>query len=172
MVGQREGAATATLNNAGFNVTVDYAESDTVEAGYVISQSVRGERLQAGESVNIVVSTGKAQQSTYTVSASVNGGGGQVSPGSMTVNEGESITFTVTPNSGCTVASVTDTNGKSYQVPASGGTFTVSNVKNNIAVTVTFQETAASTGGGNGSGTATGTGGGSGAGAGTASTTS
>ena len=99
-------------------MTVDYAESDTVEAGYVISQSVRGERLQAGESVNIVVSTGKAQQSTYTVSASVNGGGGQVSPGSMTVNEGESITFTVTPNSGCTVASVTDTNGKSYQVPA------------------------------------------------------
>ncbi len=172
VVGQREGAATATLNNAGFNVTVDYAESDTVEAGYVISQSVRGERLQAGESVNIVVSTGKAQQSTYTVSASVNGGGGQVSPGSMTVNEGESITFTVTPNSGCTVASVTDTNGKSYQVPASGGTFTVSNVKNNIAVTVTFQETAASTSGGNGSGTGTGAGGGSGAGAGTASTTS
>ena len=36
------------------------------------------------------------------------------------------------------MSSVTDTNGNSYSVSPSGGSFTVSNVKNSIAVTVVF----------------------------------
>ena len=139
VVGQREGAAVATLNDAGFSVTTDYANSDTVAEGLVISQSPSaGEKGKEGGTVNIVVSSGKAKPDSYTVKASVSGEGGYVSPSSMEVEEGGSITFQVTPNSGYTVSSVTDTNGNSYSVSPSGGSFTVSNVKNSIAVTVVF----------------------------------
>ena len=139
VVGQREGAAVATLNDAGFSVTTDYANSDTVAEGLVISQSPSaGEKGKEGGTVNIVVSSGKAKPTKFTVSASVSGEGGYVSPSSMEVDEGGSITFQVTPNSGYTVSSVTDTNGNSYSVSPSGGSFTVSNVKNSIAVTVVF----------------------------------
>ncbi len=139
VVGQREGAAVATLNDAGFSVTTDYANSDTVAEGLVISQSPSaGEKGKEGGTVNIVVSNGKAKPTKFTVSASVSGEGGYVSPSSMEVDEGGSITFQVTPNSGYTVSSVTDTNGNSYSVSPSGGSFTVSNVKNSIAVTVVF----------------------------------
>lgn len=142
VVGQLEGAATTKLNNAGFKVTFDYTTSDTVAEGKVISQSPEaGKKLKAGESVNIVVSTGKQKPSSFTVTASVQGEGGYVSPATMAVDEGGSVTFTVTPNSGYTVASVTDTNGKTYNVPTAGGTFTISDVKNSIAVTVTFKQT-------------------------------
>lgn len=142
VVGQLEGAATTKLNNAGFKVTFDYTASDTVAEGKVISQSPEaGKKLKAGESVNIVVSTGKQKPSSFTVTASVQGEGGYVSPATMAVDEGGSVTFTVTPNSGYTVASVTDTNGNSYNVASAGGTFTISNVKNSIAVTVTFKQT-------------------------------
>lgn len=138
VIGQSEGAATTTLNNAGFYVDVDYQESDDVEKGLVISQNPSSGKLQEGKHINIVVSSGKGEPSSFTVSASANGGG-QVSPGSMTVKEGGSVTFTVTPNSGCQVVSVTDTNGNSYNVGANGGTFTVSDVSNDVAVTVTFR---------------------------------
>ena len=139
VVGQREGAAVAALNDAGFSVTTDYANSDTVAEGLVISQSPSaGEKGKEGGTVNIVVSSGKAKPTKFPVSAAVSGEGGYVSPSSMEVDEGGSITFQVTPNSGYTVSSVTDTNGNSYSVSPSGGSFTVSNVKNSIAVTVVF----------------------------------
>ena len=141
VVGKYEGDAVATLNNAGFNVTTDYTSSDTVAEGMVISQNpTGGKTLKDGETVNIVVSTGKDKPSSFTVTASVSGEGGYVSPTSMNVDEGGSVTFTVTPTSGYTVSSVTDTNGNTYTVAASGGNFTVSNVKNSIAVTVVFKQ--------------------------------
>ena len=140
VVGQFEGAATSTLNNAGFYVTVDYVADDKVESGKVIRQSPEANsRLKKDETVNITVSTGKAKPSSFTVTAAAAGDGGLVSPSSMTADEGGSITFTVTPNSNYVVDSVIDTNGTSYDVAASGGSFTVSNIKNNIAVTVTFK---------------------------------
>lgn len=142
VVGKGEGAATTELNNAGFMVTFDKASSDSVPEGNVISQNpAAGTKLKSGESVNIVVSTGKVKPSSYTVTASVPGAiGGSVSPSSMNVEEGGSVTFTVTPNTGYVVDSVTDTNGKSYTVTSTGGTFTISGVKNEIAVTVTFKQ--------------------------------
>ncbi len=141
VVGKREGEAVATLNNVDFNVTTDYASSDTVAEGLVISQNPgAGKTLKPGETVNIVVSTGKDKPSSFTVTASVSGEGGYVSPTTMEVDEGGSVTFTVTPTNGYTVSSVTDTNGNTYTVSPSGGSFTVSNVKNSIAVTVVFKQ--------------------------------
>lgn len=135
VVGQREGAATTTLNNAGFYVNADYAPSDTVESGLVISQSpAAGEKLKDGESVNIVVSTGKTK-STYSVSVYGNGGG-SVTTSASSVTEGESVVITITPNSGYEVASVSGLDDWSK----TGGTYTLPNVKSNISISVTFQE--------------------------------
>lgn len=135
VVGQREGAATTTLNNAGFYVNADYAPSDTVESGLVISQSpAAGEKLKDGESVNIVVSTGKTK-STYSVSVYGNGGG-SVTTSASSVTEGDSVVITITPNSGYEVASVSGLDDWSK----SGGTYTLPNIKSNISISVTFQE--------------------------------
>lgn len=135
VVGQREGAATTTLNNAGFYVNVDFAPSDTVESGLVISQSpAAGEKLKDGESVNIVVSTGKTK-STYSVSVYGNGGG-SVTTSASSVTEGDSVVITITPNSGYEVASVSGLDDWSK----SGGTYTLPNIKSNISISVTFQE--------------------------------
>jgi hypothetical protein len=72
--------------------------------------------------------------STYTVSTSA-GSGGTISPSSTTVNSGSTATFTVTPNSGYSIASVSDNCG-------SGGsgtsTYTTGAITSNCTVTATF----------------------------------
>lgn len=136
VVGQREGAATTALNNAGFYVNADYVPSDTVESGVVISQDPSSGKLKEGEAVNIVVSTGK-EKSTFTVAVNSNGGG-SVTASSNSVTEGDSVTITITPNSGYEVAAVRGLD----DVPKSGGTFTLSNITSNVNVNVTFQEVA------------------------------
>ncbi|WP_302390165.1 Stk1 family PASTA domain-containing Ser/Thr kinase [Eggerthella sinensis] len=133
VVGQREGAAVTTLNNAGFYVNTDYMESDTVEAGLVISQDPSSGKLKEGDAVNIVVSTGKKSQ-TYSVSVNSNGGG-TVTSNVSSVEEGGSATITITPNAGYEVAKVSGLD----DVGKSGGTFTLSNIKSNVNITVTFQ---------------------------------
>lgn len=133
VVGQREGAAVTTLNNAGFYVNTDYMESDTVEAGLVISQDPSSGKRKEGDAVNIVVSTGKKTQ-TYSVGVNSNGGG-TVTSNVSSVEEGGSATITITPNAGYEVAKVSGLD----DVGKSGGTFTLSNIKSNVNITVTFQ---------------------------------
>lgn len=133
VVGQREGAAVTTLNNAGFYVNTDYMESDTVEAGLVISQDPSSGKRKEGDAVNIVVSTGKKTQ-TYSVGVNSNGGG-TVTSNVSSVEEGGSATITITPNPGYEVAKVSGLD----DVGKSGGTFTLSNIKSNVNITVTFQ---------------------------------
>lgn len=141
VVGQREGAATNTLNNAGFYVNADYVPSDTVESGVVISQDPSSGKLKEGESVYIQVSTGK-EKSTFTVAVNSNGGG-SVTASASSVTEGDSVTITITPNSGYEVASAKGLD----DVPKSGGTFTLSNITSNVNVNVTFQAVTPTTGG-------------------------
>lgn len=142
VVGMGESAATAALQNVGFRVTVDYTYSDSVAEGNVISQAPNaGSKLGKGETVSLSVSQGEQPASSYTVSASTIGTGGYVSPGYITVERGGSVTFTVSVDSGYTVSSITDTNGRTYSVGAEGGTFTVNNVSSDVAVTVSFKQT-------------------------------
>ena len=137
--GMSEGSAIATLNNAGFYVTTEYQSSTRVAQGLVISQTpTAGSKEKDGATVNIVVSTG---EETYSVSTSYTSSEGYVSPDSTEVEAGGSVTFTVTPNSGYTVSSVTDSMGTSYTVAPSGGSFTISNVTRNIAVKIVFAQT-------------------------------
>ena len=68
-------------------------------------------------------------------------GGGSVSTSASSVEEGGSVTITITPNSGYEVASVRGLD----DVPANGGTFTVQNVTSNMTISVEFRQVSSST---------------------------
>ncbi len=72
VVGKTEADAKAAIKDAGFSVgTVTQENSDTVEAGKVISQSVEAEKyLEKGETINLVVSKGKVVE-LYSFSRSI-----------------------------------------------------------------------------------------------------
>ncbi len=73
---------------------------------------------------------------TYTITASA-GSGGSISPsGSVSVEQGNSQTFTITPNSGYRIADVS-VNGSSVGTVSS---YTFSNVTANHRITATFEE--------------------------------
>lgn len=133
VVGKSEGEAITVLNNAGFYVNTEYRESDSVAQGLVISQSPEADSsLKKDGTVLIVVSTGKA-----VVNHSVNvtySEGGQVSASTNSVEDGGSVTVSIVPAAGYTVASCTGIEG----VPPTGGTFTVSNVTADLYVQVNF----------------------------------
>ncbi len=135
-----EGTATATLQNAGFKVKVDYQNSSTVAEGMVISQTPNGGQQAAKDStVSIVVSSGAKY---YVASAYVSGAadGGSVSPTYADVAEGNSVTFYISTNSGYKIASVTDSNGNSYGASSS---VVINNVRGDISLNVTFEKVAA-----------------------------
>ncbi len=72
---------------------------------------------------------------TYIVTASA-GQGGSISPSSRTVNAGNTANFTVNPNSGYSINSVTSTCGGNL----SGNTFTTGPVRSNCSVYASFDQ--------------------------------
>ncbi len=74
VVGQTRTAATTTLNNAGFYVSVETQYSSTVAEGLVISQSPSaGEKLKENGTVNLVVSKGAETSSVPSVVGQLEG---------------------------------------------------------------------------------------------------
>lgn len=148
VVGMSRGNAVTTLNNVGLLVDTDnytYQASDKAE-GTVLSQTpASGSKLQENGKVALTLSSGPEKKS-YTVALNSNGGG-SVTASATSVDEGGSVTIYITPDSGYEVASCRGLD----DVPANGGTFTLTNTTSNISVTVTFQK--ASTGGGTTPGT-------------------
>ena len=72
VVGKTESEATRILNDSGINVKAEYAFSDSVEKGKVISQSpTSGTQQKVGSTVTIRVSKGKQ---SFTVTLDANGG--------------------------------------------------------------------------------------------------
>lgn len=141
--GYSESDARAELERAGLKVTTSTAESDSVEAGLVISQNPsQGTSVAKDTQVTITVSTGKPAPTTYSVSATVEGGGGRISASSTSVESGGSVEFTVIPEDGYEVDSVTYGNA-SYTVPAGGGSFTIENITSRVSVIATFKAKAA-----------------------------
>ncbi len=135
--GMYEGEATATLNNAGFMVTVDYAADSTVPQGCVISQSPNAnEKAKPNSTVNLKVSTGAEYFSAYAYVNDIDGG--TVSPGSTSVESGGSVVFTITTNPGYHIVDVMDSNGISY---GASSVVTVSNIRGDVSVSVTFEQT-------------------------------
>ncbi len=65
VVGQSQGSATASLQQAGFQVTTNSQSNPTVKAGNVISQNpTAGTEAPSGSTVTIVISTGPANTTT------------------------------------------------------------------------------------------------------------
>ena len=147
VIGLSKVDAESAILNAGLKVNAIYSEHEEVAKDLVISQSPgANSSLEKGGTVTIEVSSGPpapVPDPTYTVDASVSGQGGRVSPGTMTVDKGGSITFTVSIDEGYALSGINGTNGKSY-VLTSNGTFTVSEVSQNISITVTFSKIPAS----------------------------
>lgn len=85
--------------------------------------------------------SGPVEPKEYTVTASVDGGNGTVTPESTEVEAGGSVDFTITPNEGYEISDVT-VNGTSVisDVDKENGTYTLSNVTVDTAVVVTFAE--------------------------------
>ena len=79
-------------------------------------------------------------QKSYTVSASVSGGNGSVSPASQTVAAGGSGTITITPDKGYQIASITDNGTVVAKSPlrGAGQQYVVTNVQANHSIVVTF----------------------------------
>ena len=76
--------------------------------------------------------TPACQPQTYTVSTNA-GAGGNISPSSQQVNSGNTTTFSVNPNSGYTINSVTGCAGN-----LSGTTYTTGAITSNCTVTASF----------------------------------
>ena len=85
--------------------------------------------------------SGPVEPEEYTVTASVDGGNGTITPESAEVEAGGSVDFTITPNEGYEISDVT-VNGTSVidAVDKENGTYTLSNVNEDTAVVVTFEE--------------------------------
>ena len=84
--------------------------------------------------MNIVVSTATTY---YTASAYVSGAaGGTISPEYTNVPEDGSVTFYITTNPGYVISAIYDSNGVSY---APSNAVTISNIKGDITVGVTFE---------------------------------
>ena len=133
VVGEDEATATTLLEDAGFKVKSEYAASNEYYEGTVFRQSPNAnEKAASGATVTIMVSTGS---NYYSVSASYNEGG-SVSPEYLSVTEGESVTFSITPRDGYEIASVTDSNGNSYGATSS---VTLSNIQGDTYLSVTFK---------------------------------
>ena len=91
VVGQSEGSAMTTLNNAGFKVTTEYQTSTSVTSGSVISQTpTAGSELDPGKTVHLVISTGSGSS---TNGSSTNGGSESSTNGGSTTNGGSSSSY-------------------------------------------------------------------------------
>ena len=81
--------------------------------------------------------TGSSQQDTYCLVTATAGAGGTISPfGNVRVREGESLTFTITPDKGYVVSSV-KVDGKSVGAVKS---YTIMNIREDHTITVVFRK--------------------------------
>lgn len=101
VIDQRFENAESRLQSAGLK-TIKGSEEfhDTVEEGRVIKQSpLPGAKLQEGGSVTLTVSKGPETKEFNIIATA--GKGGSITPsGSVTVKEGESLSFVITPDEG------------------------------------------------------------------------
>lgn len=125
------------LNNAGYKVSnyenPTYVESEE-PAGTIVGQNPNGgEKLKIDGTVSLTLSKGPAVN-MYGVYVNSNGGG-SISASSDRVEEGQSVTIMITPDTGYEVESTVGIEG----VAASGGTYTIQNVQADQNIQVVFR---------------------------------
>jgi uncharacterized repeat protein (TIGR01451 family)/fimbrial isopeptide formation D2 family protein len=112
--------------------------SVTPDTGYAIGSvsgcngSLAGSTYTTGAITGACTVTASFSANTYTVTASA-GKGGSITPPSQSVVENATTSFTVTPNSGYSIASVAGCGGS-----LSGNTFTTAAITGACAVSATF----------------------------------
>jgi N-acetylneuraminic acid mutarotase len=140
-------------SSATVNATGTTTFTVTPNSGYVISGvtgcggTLSGNTYTTG-AINSNCAVTASFVAQYTVSATAGTGGG-ISPSSATVNAAGTTTFTVTPNIGYIIGSVTGCGGS-----LSGKTYTTGSINANCAVTASFvamQYTVTATAGAHGS---------------------
>ena len=78
---------------------------------------------------------------TYTITASVNGEGGSVSVSETNVTAGGAVTVTISPDADYTLASIIDNKKDVTSEVTNNKTYTIQNVTEDHAITVTFKST-------------------------------
>ena len=116
------------------------------DSGYQIASVQAGSDVLSGENGSYTYTVKgdctiavTFQKLTYTVTAKVNGTGGNVSVSPDEVEHGGSVTIKVTPDEGYTVDSVQTADGTPL-TPNADGTYTLANVTEDQTITVTFQQ--------------------------------
>lgn len=128
--------AISTLENAGFKVKVVDGDYSNVDAGYVMSQNPTG-KADKGSTVTITISKGQKPTSSYSITASVTGSGGSISPnGSTEVKEGNSQGYSISPYDGYEVKSVLVDGVEQGPITS----YNFSNVTSNHTITVVFAQ--------------------------------
>ena len=127
--------------NSGF--TISSVTVDGVNQGAITSFTFSN--VQANHTISAAF---QATTTTFTITASA-GSGGSISPsGTVTVNQGANQTFTITPNSGFTVSSVTVDGANQGAITS----FTFSNVQANHTISATFASSSRTLTGSSGNG--------------------
>ena len=111
-------------------------QPSTQYTGYIRMKET--ETHNASPATSSTATSPELKPETYTITAEAGAGGSIAPTGSVTVNEGEDQTFTITPSEGYEIADVL-VDGVSVTVTNNSYTFT--NVQENHSISVTFQET-------------------------------
>ena len=139
VVGMDEGAATSSIEAAGFFTQTNYEHSSTVAIGSVISQSPDpGTELDKGNAVNIVVSQGPSSHAVTGLVVDATGAPSDkatVAFNTETVQDGAADSYWINVSSGYEIVSVIDSNGVNYGTDASGA---ITNVTNDVQLVVTI----------------------------------
>jgi len=135
---QSGATATFTLTpNSGYSVA---SVGGTCPAGTLSGNTYTTKAITAN--CTVIAQFSQASASTYTVTPSVSGGGGSISPSAaVSVKSGSATSFQLTPNSGYS-ASVSGSCGGTL----SGNTYTTKAITANCTVQVTFTQTSTGTG--------------------------
>ena len=125
---------------AGFNMNMGtgeiYGTPSTVSAPF--DYVFEGYNTTGGSSVSMSIEVVASGSTVYTISSSVTGGNGQIS-GTQEVISGDNATFTITPNSGYEIATLT-LNGVNQSFTPTQTSFTTTNVSSDASLVVSYTE--------------------------------
>ena len=132
--------------NKTFTITPDegYEIADVVVDGSSVKDQLTDNRytftgVQADHTISVTFQEIVEEPESYTITATA-GEGGSIDPtGSVTVNEGENKTFTITPDEGYEIADVV-VDGSSVLGQLTGSSYTFTNVQAVHSISVIFQK--------------------------------
>lgn len=128
---------TVTANEGWLISGIQIDNKDQPSSGPAETLKVSLDKVSANHTVTV-----KYEAKTFTVSATVSGGNGTVSPATQTVTYGGSASITVTPEKFYTVDTVTVKvgDGEATTLTSTTNEYTVNNVTGTVAFTVKFKK--------------------------------